>query len=753
MDRDDRKEIKVSSDSQNMCLQHTLLKIATLIPETDKELSGMLREITAIASDALEVDQVSIFLLSGNEEELEFLDIYDRKSGNHKSEWTLKTKSFPCYLSALKSGSPINASDAQNDPRTREFRDEYLRPHGIFSLMDIPIRLSGTVAGAVCFAHAGEKREWRPEEACFAAGVANQVTRTIVDFQRRKSEFEMKKLSMAIDHSVNMVFITDSDGVIEYVNPAFTRLTGHSEKEALGRKPSIISSGETSPSLYQEMWTTILAGETWRGTFKNMRKSGEVYWGEGVVTPIRDACGKITHFLAVQEDVTEKKAAEERLKYLETYDNITSLFNRSWFIKALNDWLSRASASSSRGALLLLNLDQFKLVNDTYGHLTGDRVLFHVSDLIKAAIKAKAGRDPKKRGYPNIIGRLTADEFAIFLPEMGGDEALAVAEGLRKGVEKIRFGVIDGRLSASIGVVLYPDHGETTKDLLSRVDAAMYRCKSLGRNRCHLYRPEDHDLEKIHSRLYMKNRVIKALEERRFEPWLQPIMEIKSGRVHHFELLARMRDKKGKIIMPAAFIDIAERTGFIGAIDRSIIAQGLKLQAELCRSRDKQCGLTFSMNLSGKDLDDKGLLDYLKLVISETGADPGRLVFEITETAAISDLSKAVALIDSLKEIGCKFSLDDFGVGFTSFAYLKEMHVDYIKIDGSFIRDLHNNPNDQLFVKAMRDVAVGMGIKTIAEFVETGESLEILRALQVDFAQGYLIGVPAPPSEVLAKYT
>jgi len=300
---------------------------------------------------------------------------------------------------------------------------------------------------------------------------------------------------------------------------------------------------------------------------------------------------------------------------------------------------------------------------------------------------------------------------------------------------------LDIRATASIGVVFYPEHGRTTKELFTKVDAALYRAKETGKNRCHLYNPKDKVLENIHLRFRQKISIQKALAEGRFAPWFQPLLSLADNKIHHYEALARMKDEEGNILLPGTFIDTAERFGLIGSIDRMITEKTMRLQAELSR---KGRDLSFGMNLSGKELGDEELLLFLQSKITETGADPSRLVFEITETAAVHDLDKAVRFINDLKAMGCRFSLDDFGVGFTSFVYLREMHVDYIKIDGSFIRKLHENHNDQLFVRAITEVAKGMGIQIIAEFVEDERSLDLLREYGVDYAQGYLIGKPSP---------
>lgn len=568
---------------------------------------------------------------------------------------------------------------------------------------------------------------------CHMIGTVQDVT------EARQKDLELRKLSAAIEYSVNIVFITDVKGTIEYVNPTFVQVTGYSSDEALGQTPRILSSGEVSNKTYEELWSTITSGKTWRNTIKNRTKSGGYYWCNSVISPIKDSRGKITHFLAVQEDITEKMVSEERAAYLARYDALTGLINRTHFMVRLGEWIAVASVKRQIGALLLIDIDQFKFINESYGHATGDEFLRRMATLFSNEVDLAY---PKERDAgQSLISHLSGDEFAIFIPSIGEEEAVALAERLRAATEAFRFAEYLSIFTASIGVVLYPGHGFSTVELFTRVDAAMYRAKELGRNRVHLYRAEDRDLEKLHSRLSWREKISKALAQDRFEPWFQPILDLKTGTVHHYEVLARMRDEDGKVILPGAFIDIAEKFGLIGEIDRAITEKAIRFQAKTMMEGKK---FTFGMNLSGKNLGDESLLEFLKTKIAEAGADPGALLFEITETAAIGDLDRALKFIKALKGLGCSFALDDFGVGFTSFSYLQKMNVDYIKIDGSFIKKLLESPNDQVFVRAISDVARGLGIKSIAEFVEVPETLRILRMFGVDYAQGYLIGKPHP---------
>lgn len=554
---------------------------------------------------------------------------------------------------------------------------------------------------------------------------------------------ELKKFSLAIEHSVNGIIIADKNGVIEYVNPTLEKNSGYSKDDLTGRHMRNHIFAGLSNERYEELVAEVLTGNTWRETVKNKKKTGGYYWCDTSVHQISNERGEITHSLIIQEDVTEKIRSEERLRHLVVYDELTGLFNRSHFTELLNESMTSSGPCGGTGVLLLSDIDQFKFFNETYGHGTGDYMLKCLANLFNDIVKDACAERSAKVGCKPYIGRVGGDEFAVFMPSMDSGEAVKVAERLRLAVEEYRFENLDVSSSISIGIVVYSEHGAEAKGLMAKADAARFRAKMMGRNRCHLYRPEDEDIEKMRSKLDWREKILAAIKNGRFEPWLQPIMDIKDNSVSHYEVLARMIETDGSVIFPGSFVDVAEWFGIITAIDRIIIEKALRHLAGVGNS------VNLSINLSGKELGDEDLLSFLKSKISRAGADARRIIFEITETAAISNIEPAVKFVKALKSMGCKFALDDFGVGFTSFTYLKKLMVDYIKIDGAFIRKLHENADDQVFVKAIIDVARGLGIKTIAEFVEYEEALNLLKILGADYAQGYLIGKPAPVRDIV----
>lgn len=340
-----------------------------------------------------------------------------------------------------------------------------------------------------------------------------------------------------------------------------------------------------------------------------------------------------------------------------------------------------------------------------------------------------------------MIARLGGDEFAVFFEAKNKEEGIQTAETIRRNVEDYRFLGGSIRVTVSIGLVMYPEHGKKSKDLISQANAATLQAKELGQNRYAIYSDSDQYLQQVQSILEKKQLIIKAIEEDGILPYFQPILNLHTQEINHYEALARLSTSHGEVLPPGSFIPIAERYGLISRIDGIITRKTIEYLAMLSK-RDES--ISFSMNLSGKHLGDEKMLSYLRRVIEDSGAHPGAIVFEITETAAIDNRKRAISFVRSLKELGCKFSLDDFGVGYTSFVHLIDMDLDYIKIDGSFIRLLMDNKRDRVIVKTIVDMAKNLKIETIAEFVEKRGIIYILKELGVDYAQGYCIGKPAP---------
>jgi len=429
-------------------------------------------------------------------------------------------------------------------------------------------------------------------------------------------------------------------------------------------------------------------------------------------------------------DITKLKQDEKRMVILANQDHLTGLSNRRRFLEDLNHEIRRVERDDQLGVLLLIDLDHLKLVNDTAGHAAGDQIIVQVAGLLKRASREQ-----------DFLARISGDEFAVAYSAMSEEQGIEKAHQLLERINalKPRYGGRTLNISASVGVVTFPKQGKVPVELMAKADAAMSAAKSSGRNRVHHYNETDMMRERMDNQLVWKDRLLEVLERDALHLVFQPIVGVSSGEVHHYEVLVRMLEDDGSLISPGKFIPAAEQFGLIQQVDRQIVSKAIRYLADLPA---QMADIGFSINLSGLSVGRQDMYDLIEQEVREGGIDPARITFEITETAACEQLNNAMEFIQKIRQLGCQVSLDDFGVGFSSFSYLKHLRADILKIDGSFIRDIHNNNADQLFVKALVDVARGMGMRTIAEFVENEQVFERVRNLGVDYVQGYYLGKP-----------
>jgi diguanylate cyclase (GGDEF)-like protein len=422
----------------------------------------------------------------------------------------------------------------------------------------------------------------------------------------------------------------------------------------------------------------------------------------------------------------DREEAELRLVWLADHDPLTQLHNRRRFREDFERVLDQARRYGHVGAVMFLDLDQFKDINDLSGHSLGDAMLQRVADQLSRMVRPS-----------DILARLGGDEFALVLPECGATEAQSCAERIQALVRSIQLHDRDRvhRVTVSIGIALFPDQGQEPQELLANADIAMFQAKERGAGHWHLFALEDRAREQVDARLTWRDKIAEALRADSFELHFQPIVTIATGCLYHWEVLLRLRDERGNVIYPEGFIPVAEKTGQIQAIDHWVLARAIQ-----CLGEDS--ALRLAINLSGRAMDDPSLLPDIERLLAAGGVDPRRLTFEVTETAAVSSILKATELMRGIQQLGCGFALDDFGTGYASYAYLRRLPVDEVKIDGIFIRDLARNREDRIFVKAITDMAHGMGKRVTAEFVENEAIYRILGELGVDHAQGFFLGRP-----------
>lgn len=535
------------------------------------------------------------------------------------------------------------------------------------------------------------------------------------------------------------ILFETSDGKVAYYNPAFMHiwmiapnkdLTGMDANEVLTHSSNVLA----QPDHFSRHILSV------QGTHE-ISETLEVNLADGrVVTqlcyPVRDSEGRPLGHLWIYEDVTRERQTAEQLLYLAERDPLTGLYNRRRFEEELARALSSAARRKSSGGLLFFDLDEFKYINDTYGHRAGDAMLIKVGHEASALIRSS-----------EFLSRLGGDEFAILIPDATQAEAERLAERVIRAIYQIpfRFEGRNLRLTTSVGIAMYPLHATEQDELIAHADAAMYQAKDAGKNVWRLYRPDLDTSHQMIDRLSWINRIAHALERDLFQLHFQGIYHTQDGTLAHIEILVRMLDEEQdhEIIMPARFIPFAEKSGQILDVDRWVIRKGIERVA-LDGSFPE---VPISINISGRSLDDPGLPQYIEQQLQHYQVQPEKLLFELTETSAISDLHDAQRFIESLQRAGCRVCLDDFGAGFSSFTYLKHLKADILKIDGQFIRDLPVDVDNQIFVKAIANVAHDMQKHTVAEFVEDDKTLRMLREMGIGMVQGYHLHKPSaePP--------
>ena len=571
---------------------------------------------------------------------------------------------------------------------------------------------------------------------------------TITDITERKVAetrvFEEKERAQVTLQSIgDGVITTDAEGNIDYLNPVAQELTGWDKRKARGvpvDEIMTIVNEHTRLSVDNPVRRCLNEGRviTLAEDSLLIAQDGKEIPIQDSAAPIRDRIGNIIGAVMVFHDVSKETRLFRQLSYQASHDATTGLINRREFENQLVAALARAHDDRSQGsALLYLDLDQFKVVNDTFGHTAGDELLRQVTDLIQANIRST-----------DVLARLGGDEFGVLLERCDQERAMEVAEAVRLAIEEHRFVWQEAftNVRCSIGVVMVTSESTSVASVMSSADVACYSAKDMGRNQAHLYQDSDASLR--HEEMKWVSRITSAVEDNRMELYFQPIVGITDTTEksrEHYELLLRMRDEAGALVQPDQFIPAAERYNMMSTLDRWVIREALTALADR-REDDGPARFTLAINLSGTSLSEDRFLEFVIAELEKHRLPEGAICFEITETAAISNLARVIHFMQALKKLGCKFSLDDFGSGLSSFTYLKNLPVDYLKIDGQFISNVVDDSVDESMVRAISEVGHAMGIQTIAERVETREVLDKLASLGVAYAQGYFIARPASVS-------
>ncbi|CAN5159533.1 hypothetical protein BH20ACT16_BH20ACT16_08210 [soil metagenome] len=547
----------------------------------------------------------------------------------------------------------------------------------------------------------------------------------------------------AFDGSPIGMALTDPDGRIMRVNHALCDLTGRTPQLLAGRRFDALTH-PVEASYDRDAVGALLSGAQaqYKVETRFLHANGAAIWVALQATKINDDDRATRRFLVQAQDITHRRHYEENLHYLATHDPLTGLHNRASFVEQLDTHADIVRRYGADGALLLLDLDHFKYVNDTLGHQAGDQLIARVATILASRL-----RDT------DVLARLGGDEFAALLPRATKKTARRVAEDLLEALraERIAVPATGGRtMTASIGVALFEGADNLSgEEVLVNADLAMYDAKEAGRNQLALHvSGGEHVQARMQGRITWAERIRVAIDEDRFALVAQPIFDFATREVTQFEVLLRMRDDHGDLIPPGAFLSTAERLGMIQQIDAMTVARTIRTMAALDAAGPG--GPRVEINLSGASMGDPEMLRTIERELRETGLDASRVIFEITETAAIANIAKAREFSDQLAKLGCSFALDDFGAGFGSFYYLKHVRFDILKIDGEFVRECCSTSTDRLVIQAVVDIARGLGKETIAEHVGDGPTVQLLTELGVTHGQGFYLAEPRPLEQFLA---
>ena len=548
----------------------------------------------------------------------------------------------------------------------------------------------------------------------------------------RRSEAQLRKLSQAVEQSPAAVMITDLDGALEYVNPKFSDITGYSFSEILGENPRLLQSGLVTKELYDQLWAHLLAGKEWHGELVNKHKKGHLFWERANISPLRDEQGQITHYIAVKEDITTRKNYEKELEYRASHDELTGLYNRALLKDRLDQAIAHAKRSGNHTAVLMLDLDRFKIVNDTLGHAQGDELL---------KLVAKRLRDTVRQ--VDTVARFGGDEFVVLLedirdPETAAQVAAKILRSLSRPYELAKRPVT---LTASIGLSLYPQDGNDSDTLIRNADVAMYQSKRRRGEYTFFTNSMNSHLQEL---MELEGALRQALEKKEFILHYQPQIDLKTGRICGCEALLRWQSSHG-MIGPDQFIPLAEETGLIVPIGAWVLQEACR--QNLAWQAEGLAPVGMAVNLSARQFQSGDLCAEVHDTLAQSGMPADLLDLELTESIVMEDPDQAQQILRQLKELGVYLSLDDFGTGYSSLMYLCKFPFDHLKIDRSFIQNIDLEASGKALLKGIIDISHTLDLTAVAEGVETPEELYILLDYGCDILQGYLFSKPLPAAE------
>ncbi len=694
------------------------------------------KKITEVAANTLDTSFASIWLYNKTHTAIHCLDHYDKAAGKHSEGLELKIEDFPFYFKSLAEDRAIAAHDARTDPRTTEFLDNYLIPNNITSMLDACFRVHGQYAGVICHEHTGSAREWTPDEQQFAASMADMIA-LIHETQERENA--QRALLESEDRFRILAETTDSaifafrDKFV-YVNPAMESITGYAYNELREMDLDKLFDAAFIQQIYSLRHEHTDSEKHIRQEAKILTQSGEIRWLFLAVGLVQFE-GSLT-CLANAFDITERKKIEEQLRFQAFHDELTGLANRALFIDRLGHRLVNTKRQNSyQCAVLFLDIDRFKVINDSLGHALGDELLIETGKRLKLVMR-----------QIDTIARLGGDEFTVLLEDVTGlEEVLIVSERIQRWLKKpylLRGHEVYS--SVSIGIAIADASYQSPDQILRDADIAMYRAKAKGKA-CHeVFNPQMH--AKAQKVLHLETNLRRALKNKEFQLYYQPIVSLKTGKTSSFEGLIRWVKPDGEIVSPYEFIPIAEETGMIIPIGKLVITEACE-QLKKWRPGYPDDNISLTINLSSRQFEHDVLIEDIQESISSANIDPELLKLELTESIIMKNSNMMLDKLAELKALGLKLLIDDFGTGYSSLSYLHQFPIDALKIDRSFINNIGPNGENAEIVNAIISLAHNLGLKVIAEGVENTIHLQYLMEMKCDYAQGYYFARPVPAKE------
>lgn len=550
----------------------------------------------------------------------------------------------------------------------------------------------------------------------------------------------LEKGAMVFENTREGIIITDAEGTIETVNPAFTTITGYKPEEAIGSKPNLLRSDRHDKDFFVRMWDALIEKGDWEGEIWNRRKNGEVYPERLVITSIKDNNGQPKNYVGVFSDMSETKSNEEEIMRQAYYDSLTGLANRSLFMDRLREAVIRAGREKKGLAVFFLDLDNFKNVNDTLGHDVGDELLIESARRLTECLREV-----------DTVSRLGGDEFTVLLEALAKDDDVTIVA--RKVIKALSLPYTlkneEVFITVSLGITWFPSDGDSAESLVKNADLAMYHAKQLGKNNYQIFNKAMN--ERAMRRLKLERGLRKAITNQELVAYYQPKVNLKTRRIVGTEALVRWKNKDGSLISPNEFIPLAEETGLIIGIDEWMLHEACAFIKEIHHEdhRDLPVSVNVSVNLSAVVLERKDLVEIVASTIEGVGLKPEHLELEVTESSIIRNLDLAITTIQRLRDRGFNVSMDDFGTGYSSLSYLVKLPINILKIDRAFVTDLPTSANSRSVARAIVSMAHDMGMKVIAEGVETKEQLSFLDEIGCDEVQGYYFSPPVPKETFL----